>query len=369
MLQRLYAHNYKCLENFEMVTRDLSSALLIGKNGVGKSTIRSVLEIFQKIGRGQNRVRGLVGAKDFAHGKKDTPIRLELEVLLDERIYHYTLAFELPQNFKEFRIFEEKLAVDGNAIYARKEAKVTLYAGSRNKEAQFLVDWHLVALPVIQEQSTADPIHIFKNWLRNMVILSPIPMLMNGTSAGETLEPELTGVNFGEWFSGVLSSYPAAYTTAYEYLKDVMPDIQDIQNKLIGEDAKSMVIQFKANNTSIKVSFRDLSDGEKCFFICALILASNKSYGPIFCFWDEPDNYISLSEVGHFIGTLRSSFQGGSQILVTSHNPEAIRRFSNENTFVLDRKSHLEPTRIKLLDEIPVQGDLIDSLICGDVVI
>lgn len=65
--------------------------------------------------------------------------------------------------------------------------------------------------------------------------------------------------------------------------------------------------------------------------------------------------------------SLRRSFQGNSQILVTSHNPEAIRRFSDENTFVLDRKSHLEPTLIRLLSDLSVPGDLINSLICGEI--
>ena len=63
----------------------------------------------------------------------------------------------------------------------------------------------------------------------------------------------------------------------------------------------------------------------------------------------------------------RRSFKDSGQILVTSHNPEAIRKFSNENTFILDRKSHLEPTLMRLLSDIPVTGDLINSLICGDI--
>ncbi|NJM61581.1 MAG: ATP-binding protein, partial [Oscillatoriales cyanobacterium RU_3_3] len=38
-----------------------------------------------------------------------------------------------------------------------------------------------------------------------------------------------------------------------------------------------------------------------------------------------------------------------------------------ENTFVLDRKSHLEPTLVRLLGDIPVSGDLVDTLIRGDI--
>jgi len=367
MIQRLYIHNFRCLENFELSLKDLSSALLIGKNGVGKSTISDVLQIFQSIGRGTNRVRDLVKPKDFARGRFDVPIRLEIEVLLQEKLYQYILAFELPENFRELRVFEEQLLVTGEPIYSRTQAQVTLHTSWRNSEAQFLVDWHLVALPIIQEQSETDPLRIFKTWLARMMILAPIPSLMTGDSDGETLEPKRDGSNFGEWFSGLLSRYPAAYTQVDKYLREVIPDIQDFLNEQIGKDSKSMIVRFEANNANLSVDFQDLSDGEKCFFICAFVLAANKFYGPLFCFWDEPDNYLSLSEVGHFVLSLRRSFNNNGQILVTSHNVEAIRKFSDENTFLLDRKSHLEPTLIRLLSDITFTGDLINTLICGDI--
>ena len=87
---------------------------------------------------------------------------------------------------------------------------------------------------------------------------------------------------------------------------------------------------------------------------------------PCICFWDEPDNYLALSEVGHFVLALRKAFQSGGQFIATSHNPEAIRRFSDENTLVLYRNSHLEPTIVRPLSEIQVNGDLVGALIRGD---
>ena len=367
MLQRLYVHNFRCLENFELTMKEMSSTLLIGKNGTGKSTIATALEVFQSIGRGINRVGQLVKSKDFTRGRYDVPIRLEIEVLLDEKLYKYILSLELPEKFKELRVFEEQLLVAGNPIYSRKEAQVTIYSSSQNRESQFLVDWHLVALPVIQEQSETDPLHTFKNWLAHIIILAPIPSLMTGDSHGETLQPNRDGANIGEWFSGLLGRYPAAYRDVDKYLREVMPDFQDFLNELIGKEFKSLIVRFAENNATLNVNFQDLSDGEKCFFLCAVVLAANKFYGSVLCFWDEPDNYLSISEVGHFITSLRRSFKDSGQILVTSHNPEAIRKFSNENTFILDRKSHLEPTLIRLLSDIPVTGDLINSLICGDI--
>ncbi|NEP46927.1 MAG: ATP-binding protein, partial [Okeania sp. SIO2H7] len=159
------------------------------------------------------------------------------------------------------------------------------------------------------------------------------------------------------------------YNQVYRYLREVLPDIKDFFNEVIGKDAKNTMVRFKKNSASLSVYFEDLSDGEKCFFLGAVVLAANEFYGPLFCFWDEPDNHLSLSEVGHFVLSLRRSFknENGGQFLTTSHNPEAIRKFSDENTFVLDRKSHLEPTIVRQLKDLSLSGNLINTLICGDI--
>lgn len=198
MIQRLYVHNFRCLENFELSVKDLPSALLIGKNGVGKSTVKLVLEIIQNICRGVNRVGTLVEPKDFACGRSDVPMRFELEALLEKRLYKYELALELPERFKELRVLDERLTVDGNSVYSRTNAQVELLSKPADHTAQFRVDWHLVALPLIQQQSDSDPLHIFRTWIARTIILSPIPRVMKGESNGESLEPKSDGSNFAE---------------------------------------------------------------------------------------------------------------------------------------------------------------------------
>jgi predicted ATPase len=200
-----------------------------------------------------------------------------------------------------------------------------------------------------------------------MLILAPIPSRIGGESQDDNLIPNLEVENFAEWFSGLLAHSPSAYTTIDKYLKRVMPDLDDIKNPQTGQNSRNLSIQFRSGQDTLSLPFSALSDGEKCFFISALVLASNKAYGPLFCFWDEPDNYLSLSEVGHFLLELRRSFESGGQLLVTSHNPEAIRKFSNENTFLLHRNSHLEPTTIRSLENVQIDGDLIEALTLGDV--
>lgn len=367
MLKRLYIHNFKTFQNFELNLEGVPSSLLLGKNGAGKTSIAKALLVLQGIGRGINRVGQLLTPQSFFRGQSDAPMRFELEVVLQNKLYRYVLALELPEKFKELRVLEERLESDGQVIYAREQAQVSLRkAHGAAGDARFFVDWHLIALPLIQAQSELDPVHIFKQWLALLVILSPIPQLIRGETSDESLWPEANASNTVDWLAGLLSQYPAAYTSIDEYLKEVMPDLRDFKYENLGKDTKRLVIQFAAKGSLLPLGFEELSDGEKCFFLCAVILAANRAYGPLFCFWDEPDNYLSLGEVGLFVLQLRRGFERQGQIIMTTHNEESIRKFSNENTWVLSRESHLEPTQRRLLDDLPAGTDVVRSLTFGE---
>ena len=370
MIRRLYIHNFRCVENFELPLADLSSALLIGSNGAGKTTVGLALEVLQKIARGTNRVGDLVMPSDVTRQRFDTPMRFEIEVRLDGRIYSYSVAFELPDRFKELRVAAETLAVDGKPIFTRTLAQVRLARTGQDKEANFRIDWHLVALPIVQEESERDPIFILKRWLANMLILRPIPSMMRGDSEAETTQPNAQVTNFGAWFSGLLATSPSAYTKIDAYLREVMPDLQDIKNPVIARESRTLNVSFKNSQGTMTIPFEGLSDGEKCFMMCALVIAANDAYGPLLCFWDEPDNFLGPSEVGPSIMALRRAFKDKGQLIVTSHNPEAIRRFSDENTLVLFRKSHLEPTLVRSVEDFrtagDIQGSFLDALLRGD---
>ncbi len=358
VVRRFYVHNFRCLENFELRLAGQSSVLLIGKNGSGKSSVAAALRILQQIARGKNRTGELVEARDFAGGRTNVPMRFEIEVELNSAIYEYSIAFELPNGLKEPRVAEEKLSVDGRTVYAPELAP--------EQKTLFQIDWHVVALPIVQQRSAHDPIAVFRDWLARTLILRPVPSLMDGESKDETLQPTPDLGDFAGWFAGVLAHAPSAYNRIDRYLRELMPDLKDIRNPIVGKDSRSLEVHFSRDQASLKLDFADLSDGEKCFMISAVVLAANEAYGPLLCFWDEPDNHLDLSEVSHFVLGLRKAFQSGGQFIATSHNPEAIRAFSDENTLMLFRRSHLEPTAIRPVSEMQIPGDLIGALVRGD---
>jgi predicted ATPase len=150
----------------------------------------------------------------------------------------------------------------------------------------------------------------------------------------------------------------------------VIPDFLSIEHVKRGESGTQLLVKFQSpdGQRTLTVEFKSLSDGEKCFFLSAYLVASNAVGRPVVCLWDEPDSHLSLSEVGQFVTGLRKSAARGGQFLCTSHHPETVRRFSDENTFVLTRKSHLDPTVVRPLAEIPYQGDLINAILRDEII-
>lgn len=366
MIDRLYIHNFRCLDNFELPIAGISSALLIGKNGAGKSSVGLALEILQKIGRGDNRIGGLIGPQDMSFGRGDTPVRFELEVTLANVRYAYRLALELPSGFRELRVLEESLTVDGDPVFEREIAEIR-FSNRTDRVGGMSFDWHLIWLSVAQARTESDPLEIFRKWLSRILVLRPYPQVINGDSSDETLSPSPEVDNLGAWWTGLITHSPGSYSRIEASLKRLMPDLSDIKNPIVAKDSRSLEIHFDNDAGRMSLPLGLLSDGEKCMIIWSLVMAANEAYGPLFCFWDEPDNYLAISEVGDFATDLRKAFKNSGQFLATSHNAQTIRSFSDENTFVLFRRNHREPTQIRPLSEIGYTGDLIAALVRGDI--
>lgn len=364
MIERLYVNNFRCFENFSIDFVGRPSALIIGKNGAGKSTLRQALEVLQKISRGSNRMKQLIVQSDFTQGRIHVPIRFEIELRLTDRHFKYGISFEFPQEVYEARVAEERLEVDGEVVFSRVRGEVTPVGGP-----PFGLDWHLVGLPAINVRvRSADA---YRNQLlsffSSMILIAPIPSEMRGFAEEESFEIKHDASNFSSWLNALIGQYPAAYNEIFSYLQSVIPDLESFENVPRGEKGKQLRLRFDQpeGNEGFSLEFKNLSDGEKCFFLSALISASNR-FRPVFCMWDEPDNHLSLSEISHFIMRLRKLSNQKGQFIATSHHPQAIRRFSDENTFVFTRKSHLEPTVVRLLSELQYTGDLIDALVLDE---
>jgi hypothetical protein len=76
------------------------------------------------------------------------------------------------------------------------------------------MDWHLVALTVIQDPALSGTLGKFRDWLAAMVLLAPVPQQMAGEAHSETLSPVADGSNFADWPACWPSTRPPTRTSA-----------------------------------------------------------------------------------------------------------------------------------------------------------
>ncbi len=234
----------------------------------------------------------------------------------------------------------------------------------------FGLDWHVFALPVINERPGERTIQDLRAFFASLILIAPVPANMSGFSEEPSIELEHDAANYASCLRALLGQKPAAYKEFDSYVSSVIPDFSSIENVARGESGTQLIVKFQAENSqrSLSVEFKALSDGEKCVFLSSYIVATNAVGSPVVCVWDEPDNHLSLSEVGQFITGLRKMAHKGGQFIATTHHPETVRKFSDETTFVLTRKSHLDPALPKLLTEFSYSGDLINALIRDEII-
>lgn len=369
MFKKIYIHNYKCFQNFEFDLDYEKSLLLLGKNGTGKSTLLNILKILREIARHENQLSAFFHKKDFFNSK--VPIELGFVLDISDSEYEYKLSISYPDGFREPKIETEKLSVDNQTIYERNDEGTVSLDG-----VEFTINWHYVALPIIFPRKKnlsnhKEKIDTFKQYLSNMLFLSPIPSQISSYTYSDGRFLDKDANNFCSWLNEILNTEPSFYSDLTEILSKIMPDF----HKFRFEDYrmfKQLYISFMKEKEKLELPFEDLSDGEKLFFIFATVITlsknndknDNKSF---FCFWDEPENYISLSLLQSLIQFFRAKieFSSNNQLFFTSHNPEIMNVFSNENIYYLYRESHLSPTRIKNMQG--EKGSIADLLKYGGI--
>ena len=352
MLLNLYIHNYKCFQNFNFDTDKEPSLLIVGKNGVGKTCLMEVLNIFQAIGRGEHRIEKIVNEESLTLWNKKKELLFEMNVNINSNNFKYKLCLEMPENFYKFRIKLEELIVNKTEVLKREPALVSL-----NNRTEFSIDWHYVALPLIFDYNENKHIITFRNWLANMLLLSPIPHIIKDISDNETEYLTNSCENFIDFFINQINKDYSLFQNIQVYVRSMLDDFNTLKSVSLGERIKRLDVSF--NNIEKDIRFSHLSHGEKIFLIHAVVVALATKKKDLFVFWDEPDSYLARGEIQAFIRQLRATFAKKNQIIMTSHCEDTVRSFSKENTRILERSNHSSPVNIK---KISPDVDFLDAV-------
>ncbi|NTU54185.1 MAG: AAA family ATPase [Chlorobiaceae bacterium] len=360
MLKELYIDNYKCLVNFTFTPKNIN--LLLGENGTGKSTVFEVLSILKYF---------ITDGTDLSSFPSDsltrwqkTPIQnFELSVSLQERNYRYKLTIEHYHPQFRSRIQLEQLFVDEQLLFDFQLGKIRLFNDDFSAGPNYPFHWLRPGLATINPRQDNQLLTTFKNWIQNLIVIKPNPVLMATESKKE--EPQLSwyGENFSSWYRYLSQERQAEAFELTQKLREIFTGFHSFRLQQTGEETRSLQLGFKAENSEI-IFYRldELSDGQRMIVLLYALLYSHGQDNVCLCI-DEPENFLALPEIQPWLLNLYDLCQKrGIQAFLISHNPEIINYLASGSGYWLDRFPN-SPTRIKPIVETGDTGLKISELI------
>jgi ABC-type molybdenum transport system ATPase subunit/photorepair protein PhrA len=345
MIERIYIDNYKTFQNFEWKPGPV--ALLMGRNGTGKSTVFDLLHVLQDLICNERSLMNVVPGSTCTRWDRRATQKFELDVTGPEGPFRYRLALEHHER-GEVRVTSETLHLADVPLFSFDAGQVQLYNDQGRSGPSFSGNWRKSGLGTVVPGASNKRLTWFKGWLADLLVLRPNPAVMDGRASGEDtlLLPDVS--NFASWYRYVAQERPRDVFRAAEALSRVIDCFRDMSIRVDEQRTGWLRSNFVGpSGEEYQVRFEELSDGQRVLFALYVVLYTQID-GSRTIALDEPDNFVSLDEIQPFLMEMLDRALGGSgpQLLVISHHPEYLNQLAPNHGHVLHREQG-GPTRIR----------------------
>lgn len=352
MITKLYVDNYKCLQNLELALGPV--AILMGRNGSGKSAVFDILHALQMIVCRDARPAAFFGASTQTRWSTQQEQTVELTVEDPRpdagvtRAWTYRLTVQHDAMKGEPRVLDEILVSGGQTLFHFERGDMRLYRDDGSPGPEFPGDWRHSGLARVMPRPDNRRLTRFKDWLSGLVVARPNPAALGGRAPGEDalLAPDLG--NFASWYRHLSQARPRLVYEAVSALAEVLPGFEDVGIRVDEQRVGWLRARLGAPGAAAyTLDFDQLSDGQRVLLALQVVLAHHAdARGPLAL--DEPDNYLALAEVQPLLmRALDTALDGdGAQLLVISHHPEFLNQLAPDHGLVFYREGG-GPTRVK----------------------
>jgi AAA15 family ATPase/GTPase len=211
MLKKIYIHNFRCFENFEIAFDKLN--LFIGANGVGKSSIFNIIHKIQTLINGAKKVSSLFSADDLTIWQKSPVQTFGIEIEGNEGVYDYKLRIEHEKTSRLTKIIHEKLLFNGNPLLTFELGEAQFYRDDNSAGAIYPFDGNQSAVATLPSRADNTRLTWFRERLNRLIIVQIIPMLMQGDSVIEEPLLDYNMTNYVSWYCFIYQNQGKAITT------------------------------------------------------------------------------------------------------------------------------------------------------------
>jgi predicted ATPase len=339
MLTRLYTTNYRCLVNFEF--QPTSKQLIVGRNGVGKTSVFDVMATLRDFAVRGLPCEGLLMGKTLTRWQQVAEQRFELDIKGNGGLYRYVLIVDEVGQPPRPRVRQETLEFNRKPLFRFLDGVIGLFSDQQKAKpsVEFPFDWHRSGLATVEVgRKDNTKLSWFKGWLDRLVQVQINPWAMSARSEHEARNPAKDLSNFADWFRHLRLDSGNAISEAITSLREAIPGLEALDAKEAGLDVR--VLQAKVRSPkgrSVDFPFNEFSEGQRALVALYVLLYCGVTEDSTLMI-DEPDNFIALAEIQPWLLKLldRVDEQNG-QVIVVSHHPELLDQMSSYGSVLLDR--------------------------------
>ena len=362
-LKRVFIDNYKCMSNFELRFGDLTA--LFGPNGCGKSTVFEAiynLRLFvhppaEESGDRLDRGLLLFPSWTLPDWSKSREQKFEIEVgEEDAESLVYRLVIEhkdgsvIRDDKPRARVKEESLSADGKPLFQFIGGEVRLFRDDHSEGPVYSLDWSNSAIRSVADRPDNRRLVAFREWLRGVFVLSLQPQKMSAIGGVENSDLRSDGANFVSWYGGALLQNSRQLLRAEEPLiENVLPGFDGLLLENAGSRRREIFAAFKGESGKNSRLFDRLSDGQRALIALYAFILGGDPHRLLLL--DEPDNYVTLSEIQPLLAKMEDECGDElPQIVLASHHPEAIDFLSERAIWLMREPESF--TRAKYANEV-----------------
>ncbi len=337
MLKRIFADNFRALVNFELRLGRL--CLLLGENGSGKTTVFNVLGGLRDL-----VVLGLTSKDLFAYTRTKWEARdiqrFELDFETAAGTYQYVLEIQHPQGPQEAPfIRSESVSLDSAPLYRFSGDEVHLFYDDNGvgpvfpfrSDQSFLTNIDPARAPRMERLAG------FKALMAGLWILQLNPFDVEISSKQDQSFLARDGRNLASFFEHLNAERPDVRAALDERLREALPGFRNFFFRRLW-DNKLLLAKFGDDGHEAELGLKELSEGQRVLVMLYAAVFGHLHRGSLLCF-DEPDNFVSLTEIQPWLQTLRDVLddQQGGQALIISHHPEVIDYLALDSIWRFER--------------------------------
>jgi len=357
MITRLYVDNYRSLVNFELRLSELS--LLLGPNGVGKTSVLDVMYGLRRLLAGEAKIsdRDVFPTSTLTRWqRRDTQV-FSVSVALEEESFEYRLEVEHDRSNRRSRVSLERLESNKRPLFTFALGEVQLYRDDHSVGPVFGSDWSESALARIPPRHDNRRLTRFVDFMRKIIVCGLYPASFETESSSEDPMLARDARNFAAWYRHILLERQDLVTDFTNNLRDVLGGFRGIRMEKVGLDTRALMVMFEQYGERYELRLDELSDGQRALIaLYSLVqLAAGQGYTLVL---DEPDNYVALPEIQPWLVELAEACGGKvPQAVICSHHPELIDYLGGDRGLVLGRESS-GATVVRPAAELAVDGGM-----------